>query len=118
LDDLVSVKEFAKNFKHEKIDILMNNAGIMTLPERCTTAQGFEKQVGVNHLGHFHLTNLLLSKVKLSPEGRIINVSSLAHEATGAKRNTIDFNDLWSKVSYDPYVAYFYSKLCNIYFTR
>lgn len=75
--------------------------------------------MGVNHLGHFTLTNLLLKKVKASSEGRIVSVSSLAHEAgfqMGSK--TIDFNDLWSKDSYDPMQAYFYSKLCNVYFTR
>jgi len=117
LNDLISVRDFAQKFKYEKIDLLLNNAGIMTLPEREVTIQGYEKQVGVNHLGHFHLTNLLLNKIKASSEGRIVSVSSLAHEGNMGPK-TIDFNDLWSKDSYDPMKAYFYSKLCNVYFTR
>ena len=70
LNDLNSVKEFARNFnaKYDKLDILLNNAGIMALPQRETTAQGFEKQFGVNHIGHFLLTKLLLEKIKASPE--------------------------------------------------
>jgi len=95
----------------------MNNAGIMALPERETTVQGYEKQVGVNHLGHFLLTNLLINKVKASKEGRIINVSSLAHKGAG-KQKTIDFSDFWAEKNYVPWTSYFYSKLSNVYFTR
>jgi len=82
LNDLVSVKKFADDFnsKYDKLDILLNNAGIMALPERETTKQGYEKQNGVNHVGHFLLTTLLLDKVKAAEQGRIVNVSSLAHE--------------------------------------
>jgi len=81
LNDLNSVKSFAKAFneKYDKLDILINNAGIMALPTRETTAQGHEKQFGVNHLGHFFLTKLLLDKVKAAPQGRIVNLSSMAH---------------------------------------
>ena len=64
LSDLQSVKSFAQDFKYDKIDILLNNAGIMALPKREETVQGFERQFGVNHIGHFVLTNLLLSKIK------------------------------------------------------
>lgn len=64
LSDLQSVKKFAEDFKYDHIDILLNNAGIMALPERQETVQGFEMQFGVNHIGHFVLTNLLLSKIK------------------------------------------------------
>ena len=96
----------------------MNNAGIMALPERETTVQGFEKQVGVNHMGHFLLTDLLINKVKASKEGRIINVSSLAHKGAGKTVKTIDFNDLMAEKSYVPWTSYFYSKLSNVYFTR
>ena len=68
LNDLKSVQEFAIAFnqKYDKLDTLMLNAGIMALPERQETAQGHEKQFGVNHLGHFLLTKLLMEKVKAS----------------------------------------------------
>ena len=91
LNDLNSVKQFAATFnsKYDKLDILLNNAGIMALPKRETTAQGLEKQIGVNHFGHFLLTKLLLDKLKASPEGRVVNLSSLAH--TSGK---FDFSDL------------------------
>jgi len=74
--------------------------------------QGFEKQFGVNHLGHFLLTNLLLDKLS-GEEARIVNVSSLAH--VGAK---INFEDINFEKNYMPWVAYGQSKLSNIYFTR
>jgi retinol dehydrogenase 12 len=68
LNDLDSVKTFSENFSAEysKLDILLNNAGIMALPTRETTKQGLEKQIGVNHFGHFLLTNLLMDKIKAS----------------------------------------------------
>ena len=115
LNDLSSVQTFAANFnaKFDKIDILLNNAGIMALPTRETTAQGFEKQFGVNHVGHFLLTKLLLNKVKASPEGRIVNLSSLAHE-TGK----MNFDDIQHEKEYVPWPVYSQSKLSNILFTR
>ena len=115
LNDLNSVKEFAANFnqKYEKLDILLNNAGIMALPERKTTAQGYEMQFGVNHVGHFLLTKLLLDKEKAAPEGRIVNLSSLAHE-TGK----MNFDDIHHEKSYVPWEVYSQSKLSNILFTR
>lgn len=68
LNDLESVRSFADSFNktYDCLDILLNNAGIMALPKPETTAQGFEKQFGVNHVGHFLLTKLLLDKVKAS----------------------------------------------------
>lgn len=59
-----------------------------------------------------------MPKIKASPEARIVSVSSLAHTGSFGKQNTMDFNDIWSKESYCPRTAYFYSKLCNVYFTR
>lgn len=73
----------------------------MAVPTRETTAQGYEKQFGVNHLGHFLLTNLLLDKITSNDEARIVNVSSLAH--VGAK---INFNDINFEKNYTPWVAY------------
>ena len=113
LNDLNSVKAFADSFEDEKIDILLNNAGIMAVPTKETTEQGYEKQFGVNHLGHFLLTNLLLDKMTSNEEARIVNVSSLAH--VGAK---INFDDINSDKDYAPWVAYGQSKLANIYFTK
>ena len=115
LNDLESVKKFADKFnaKFDKLDILLNNAGIMALPTRETTAQGFEKQFGVNHVGHFLLTKLLLEKVKASPEGRIVNLSSLAHE-----RGSMNFADIQFEKKYNAWKAYGQSKLSNILFTK
>ena len=117
LNDLRSVKKFAIEFsnKYEKLDILLNNAGIMALPEREETVQGFEKQMGVNHLGHYLLTTLLMPKLKMSAEARVVNVSSLAHSLA---RNGLRVHDLNCKKYYQGWVAYFGSKLANVYSTR
>ncbi|XP_072360370.1 retinol dehydrogenase 13-like isoform X2 [Scyliorhinus torazame] len=115
LASLKSIREFAKKVTEEEVNVnvLINNAGIMRCPY-WKTEDGFEMQFGVNHLGHFLLTNLLLEKLKNSGNGRIINVSSLAH-----KVGQIDFNDLnWEKKKYDTKAAYCQSKLANILFTK
>ncbi|XP_038660120.1 retinol dehydrogenase 13-like isoform X2 [Scyliorhinus canicula] len=107
-----TARELARR-EEENINVLINNAGIMRCPY-WKTEDGFEMQFGVNHLGHFLLTNLLLEKLKNSGSGRIINVSSLAH-----KVGQIDFNDLnWEKKKYDTKAAYCQSKLANILFTK
>ena len=82
LNDLNSVKAFADQFnsQFDRLDILLNNAGIMALPKKEFTVQGFEKQFGVNHVGHFYLTMELLAKLKTTDKSRIVNVSSGAHE--------------------------------------
>lgn len=109
-----SIKNFAKRFKAEqnRLDILINNAGVMRCP-RQTTKEGFEMQIGVNHLGHFLLTHLLLDFLKASTPSRIINVSSIAHA-----RGFIDTSDFNSEKNYDPKKAYEQSKLANVLFTR
>uniref|UniRef100_UPI00398F8C49 retinol dehydrogenase 13-like isoform X1 n=2 Tax=Pristiophorus japonicus TaxID=55135 RepID=UPI00398F8C49 len=115
LASLKSIREFAKKVteEEENINVLINNAGIMRCPY-WKTEDGFEMQIGVNHLGHFLLTNLLLEKLKNSGNSRIINVSSLAHIV-----GQIDFNDLnWEKKKYNTKVAYCQSKLANILFTK
>ena len=117
LNDLTSVKAFTVEFgkKYDKVDILLNNAGIMSLQTRQETVQGFEKQIGVNHIGHFFLTNLLMDKIKASGHGRIVNVSSLAHTMHS---NSLDFTNLMWKKNYHGATVYSASKLCNVYFTK
>jgi NAD(P)-dependent dehydrogenase (short-subunit alcohol dehydrogenase family) len=107
LEDLASVRAFAAAWTGP-IDILINNAGIM-LVEEGRTADGFERQIGTNHLGHFALTNLLLPHIT----GRIVTVASNAHA-----RGQIDLDDLdWHTRPYDTSQAYSDSKLANLLFT-
>ena len=115
LASLASVRRFCEHVLKEEshIDILINNAGIMSCPY-WKTEDGFEMQFGVNHLGHFLLTNLLLDRLKKAPAARIVNVSSLAYKRT----NGINFDDINSEQSYIPRAAYSQSKLANILFTR
>ena len=117
LASLTSVRQFAEWAIEEEphIDILINNAGIMRCPH-WKTEDGYEMQFGVNHLGHFLLTNLLLEKMKESPSARVVNVSSIAYRSKKVTRETfLDFN---SKQAYDPGVAYSCSKLANVLFTH
>lgn len=103
LTDLNSVKNFSEEFNrnYEKCDILINNAGIMMLPEREVSKQGYELQLATNHIGHFLLTKLLLPKINKAENARIINVSSLAHE-----RAKINFEDLHYEKGYDSIKVY------------
>ncbi len=111
LGDLDSVRDFAGRID-EPIDVLINNAGVMAIP-RSETADGFETQFGVNHLGHFALTGLLLENLGLdeAPDSRIVTVSSGVHE-----NGEIDFDDLQHEESYDKWDAYAQSKLANVLF--
>ncbi|CAH0550128.1 unnamed protein product [Brassicogethes aeneus] len=115
LASLDSIREFVDVFKKEqdRLDVLINNAGVMRTPKDSKTKEGFEMQLGVNHMGHFLLTNLLLDTLKKSTPSRIVNVSSVAH-----KRGKINKEDLNSEKNYDPAVAYSQSKLANVLFTR
>jgi NAD(P)-dependent dehydrogenase (short-subunit alcohol dehydrogenase family) len=107
LASLASVREFAAAWEGE-IDLLINNAGVM-VPPLTRTAEGFELQLGTNHLGHFALTNLLLEHVT----GRVVTVSS-----TGHRFGSIDFDDLnWERKPYKAWRAYGQSKLANLLFT-
>nr|CAI5845773.1 unnamed protein product [Callosobruchus analis] len=114
LASLESVREFVNMFKtkEKRLDILINNAGVMNTPH-LKTKEGFEMQLGVNHMGHFLLTNLLLDVLKTSAPSRIINVSSTAH-----RRGKINKNDLNSDSTYNAFDAYAQSKLANILFTK
>jgi NAD(P)-dependent dehydrogenase (short-subunit alcohol dehydrogenase family) len=111
--DLDSVRRFATEFLGEgkPLDLLVNNAGVMAIPERRTTPQGFEMQFGTNHLGHFALTGLLLPALLRQPKSRVVTVASIAHK--GGKLN---FDDLNGERGYDPRGAYQQSKLANLVF--
>lgn len=114
LSDLSSVKSFAEEFnqKFNKLDILINNAGVM-IPPYSKTKDGFELQFGTNHLGHFALTLQLLDLIRKTPNARIVTVSSGAH-----KFGNINFNDLnWETRKYSAWRAYGDSKIANLYFT-
>jgi NAD(P)-dependent dehydrogenase (short-subunit alcohol dehydrogenase family) len=111
--DLDSVRRFAAEFISggKPLDLLINNAGVMAIPERRTTPQGFEMQFGTNHLGHFALTGLLLPTLLRQPNSRVVTVASIAHK--GGKLN---FEDLDAERGYDPRGAYQQSKLANLLF--
>ncbi|REE73539.1 NAD(P)-dependent dehydrogenase (short-subunit alcohol dehydrogenase family) [Rhodococcus wratislaviensis] len=106
LSDLASVREFAAGV--DSVDVLVNNAGVMAVPQR-KTADGFEMQIGTNHLGHFALTGLLLDKIT----DRVATMSSAAHQA-----GTIHLDDLnWERRKYNRWSSYGQSKLANLLFT-
>jgi NAD(P)-dependent dehydrogenase (short-subunit alcohol dehydrogenase family) len=107
LADLASVREFAESV--ERADVLVNNAGVMAVPLR-RTADGFEMQIGTNHLGHFALTGLLLDKIA----DRIVTVSSATHRL--ARIDTADLN--WERRRYQRWRAYLEAKLANLMFAR
>ena len=111
LADLASVRAFAEGFTGP-LDLLVNNAGVMMIP-RQLTADGFEMQLGTNHLGHFALTGLLLPALLASNNRpRVVTVSSGEHH-----KGSIDFDDLMSERSYGQMRAYQNSKLANLLFT-
>lgn len=116
LASFASIEAFAAALlkRHPRIDVLINNAGLV-LSQRSQTAEGFETTFGVNHLGHFLLTDLLRERLIASAPARIINVSSDAHKAAP---NGLDFDDLQSEKGYSSIGAYGRSKLANILFTR
>ncbi len=115
LMNLKSVRAFTIAFKtkNTRLDVLLNNAGIMATPY-FTTADGFEAQIGTNHLGHFALTGLLIECLKATPNSRVVTVSSVAH-----KQGKIDFSNLLFEggKGYTPMKAYGRSKLANLLFT-
>src|SRR3954471_20743382 len=109
LADLSSVREFARDWEGG-LDLLVNNAGVMALPRR-TTVDGFEMQLGTNHLGHFALTGLVLPSLLERPGARVVTMSSGAHQMGG-----IRFDNLQGERHYQRWLAYAQSKLANLLF--
>lgn len=114
LGDLESVREFVATYEREydRLDLLVNNAGVMALPYG-RTADGFETQFGVNHLGHFALTGLLLPALLGTPGARVVSLSSFVHALAN-----IDIRDLNSERQYRRWIAYGRSKTANLLFTH
>lgn len=113
LADLASIKSFASKMlaKGEPIHLLINNAGVMTPPNRLETKDGLELQFGTNHIGHFALTAQLLPLLRQAPNARVVTVSSIAN-----RDGVINFDDLQSTSSYVPGKAYSQAKLANLMF--
>ncbi len=112
LADLSSVEAFAVRFMaaHPVLDILVNNAGVMAIPKREVTRNGFEMQVGTNHIGHFALTARLMPALMSSRDARVVTVSSMA------ARSPENINDYMSEKEYKPMAAYGKSKISNLLF--
>jgi NAD(P)-dependent dehydrogenase (short-subunit alcohol dehydrogenase family) len=113
LANLASVSDFATRYAaaHASLDLLVNNAGVMALPQRQVTSDGFEMQLGTNYLGHYALTAHLLPWLRRGHQPRVVNLSSLAHRS-----GKIDFDDLQCTRSYTPWKAYTQSKLAMLMF--
>jgi NAD(P)-dependent dehydrogenase (short-subunit alcohol dehydrogenase family) len=113
LASLRSIEAFAERLgaQHDELHALCNNAGVMALP-RCETADGFEMQLGTNHLGHYALTGRLLPLLLAAEGSRVVTVSSLMH-----RMGRIDFDDLQGQAHYGKWTAYGQSKLANLLFT-
>ena len=113
LADLHRVRDFVAAFKEafDRLDLLINNAGVM-VPPYGKTANGFELQFGANHLGHFALTGYLMDALQETPGSRVVTVSSGAHRMA-----KMDFKNLQAEKGYKPWEAYGRSKLANLLFT-
>ncbi|MGG5373263.1 oxidoreductase [Enterococcus sp. AZ196] len=113
LADLASIKKFSEviQSRFKKLDILINNAGVMAVPERHVTKDKFELQLGTNYLGHFALTAHLIPLLRKVQTPRVVTVSSMAHRS-----GKIHFDDLQLEQNYDPDVAYSQSKLACLMF--
>ncbi|GLU50287.1 short-chain dehydrogenase [Nocardiopsis ansamitocini] len=113
LADLESVRKGAAEAaeRTDALDLLVDNAGVMAVPRRTLSAQGFELQLATNHLGHFALTGLLLPLLEAAPSARVVAVSSIMH-----KSGRLDFTDLQAERRYSPMTAYNAAKLANAVF--
>ncbi len=116
LASFASIRSFVDELTttRDRLDVLVNNAGLVSR-SRTETSDGFETTFGVNHLGHFLLTSLLLDRLRASAPSRVVIVASHAHKQA---RRGLDFADLQSEAKYRPFDAYAKSKLANIYFAR
>jgi NAD(P)-dependent dehydrogenase (short-subunit alcohol dehydrogenase family) len=116
LASFASIRAFAADLleRTDRLDVLLNNAGLVN-GRRTETEDGFETTFGVNHLGHFVLTSLLIDRLRESAPSRIVNVSSHAHKSA---RRGLDFDDLQAERRYRPFAVYGRTKLANIYFTQ
>ncbi|CAH1203244.1 SDR family oxidoreductase [Paenibacillus sp. JJ-223] len=114
LGSLDSIRRFARGFRerYDTLDVLVNNAGVV-MTKREETKDGFERCIGINHLGHFLLTLLLIEPLKAAEQGRIVNVSSGAYKA-----GKIHWDDPHLRQGFNPIKSYAQSKLANILFTR
>lgn len=114
LADLASIEAFGKRMrsKHQRLDVLINNAAVMTIPKPQVTKDGFELHFGTNHLGHFALTAHLMPILRKSRSSRIVTVCALA-----ANSGVINFDDLQSEQNYKPMPVYGQSKLANLIFS-
>jgi NAD(P)-dependent dehydrogenase (short-subunit alcohol dehydrogenase family) len=111
LGSLASIQKAAQQINQEpRLDVLINNAGIM-VPPLAYTEDGFESQFGVNHLGPFVLTSLLLDKIRATANARIVSTASIAH-----RKGKINFDDINAKKSYSAWTRYAQSKIANLYF--
>lgn len=116
LTDLKSIHNFNTNFNrdHKRLDLLINNAGVVNLKSRQTTKTGLEMHMATNHLGHFALTGLLYETIKATPKARVVTMSSGGHKA-----GQIDFDDInWEKRPYSRTKSYGDSKLANLLFMK
>lgn len=113
LANLASISAFGTRLRTQRqtLDLLINNAGVMRPPRRRLTADGFELQIGTNHLGHFALTAQLLPLLRQGHAPRVVSVASIA-----ARQGAIDFDDLQSQRRYKPMATYRQSKLANLMF--
>ncbi len=113
LASLASVADFAARLRHERgrLDLLVNNAGVMTPPKRLETSDGFELQLGTNYFGHFALTAHLMPLLRAGRDARVVSLSSVA-----ARGGAINFDDLNAQKSYNPMAAYGQSKLACLMF--
>jgi NAD(P)-dependent dehydrogenase (short-subunit alcohol dehydrogenase family) len=116
LSSLASVREAAEEIRSAcpRLDLLINNAGVMAVPARQLSADGFELTFAVNHLGHFALTGLVLDRLLATPGSRIVTVSSIGHRMGSG---TMHFDNLQFSAGYDPWHSYWQSKLANLLFT-
>lgn len=113
LSDPESIRAFADEWSGRRLDVLVNNAGVMAL-DRSTTPSGWETQFATNHLGHFALTGLLLPALRRSSAPRVVTVSSLGHRAGRLRLDDL----MYENRRYDRWGAYFQSKLANVMFAR